>query len=135
VKYGNTVLIKKLKDKYGVDATKLDEWVPIDIAVAIYHDDVAEEEKAVADWARKNKIVLTQNQFDALVIQHINRWSPGIRSAYLSGKSANEIVDLVMQDYKAKTGSANWNEHNRGWLNRVKDTVNLFIHGNYNKSY
>ena len=132
VKYGNAEKQRELKDKYGIDATTLDEWVPIDVCIRLFKESLASYEDTVNTWAKTNNVTLKQNQFDALTLQAYNGWYIKIADAFTSGKPEEEMVQAILDVYRT---FQDWETYKNGWENRIRCEVKVFLYGDYKKNY
>ena len=120
--------------EFGIDATSVDIWVPIDVALRLY----AHEQLVFADRARgairgQGIEYVSQQQFDAIVIQVFNRNSPAIIRAYFNESLSDEqVIQEILDDYRRL---ADWDQYARGWENRIRATVRVFRHGIYLRDY
>ena len=117
-------------------ADKLEEYqqngIPVEDAEALLQEQLAKFEKSVNDYARKNGLKLSQNQFDALVSFTYNlgsgtltKSSSALGNAILSGAKDNELI-FAFSIYCMAGG-----EFMPGLMRRRLAEANMFINGVY----
>ena len=117
-------------------ADKLEEYqqngIPVEAAEELLLEQLAKFEKSVNDYAKKNGLKLTQNQFDALVSFTYNLGSgtltksgSALGSAILSGAKDNELI-FAFSIYCMAGG-----EFMPGLMRRRLAEANMFINGIY----
>jgi hypothetical protein len=125
---------RELMDKYGIDATSTDIWIPIDVALRLYADEqTAYAERAIAAIERQGISEVTQQQFDAILMQVFNSNYSAMVAAYFDdSKTDEEVVQEILDVYRTFD---DWDKYAAGWENRVRAQVRVFRHGEYLKDW
>ena len=122
---------RELMEKYGIDASSTDQWVPIDVVLQLYADEQKEYvERAIE---RQGITEVTQQQFDAIMMQVFNSNYQAMVAAYFDdSKTDEEVVQAILDVYRT---FEKWDKYGAGWENRVRAQVRVFRHGEYLKDW
>lgn len=136
VKSTDTERIKMLSD-LGIIWNDTSQWVEIEKINIAFNQISSSYNNYVLGFQESSNIKLTQQQFDALFIAAYNKPALLKNNTLIelaSSMNTNEQAwnDAFLLEYKQLN---TWDKFGKGWTNRIKDTVELYLYGDYKKDY
>ena len=140
---------KRLKDVYGLEfAEKV--RVPIELCEKMYWDYINGHLKGLHEFALDNKMWLTQNQIDALIMHRhlvgsLGAKTQGLLQEMFKDRTISDsdlkrlywdkLLEALLEDLQNQTSSANYAKYKNGWTSRILDELELFFDGDERRTH
>ena len=140
---------RRLREVYGLEFGERVR-VPIDIAERMYQDYIDTRITGLLDFTGNNRLWLTQNQMDALIMHRYLRGNIGEKTRNLliemfkdKSYSSEELkllfrdrlFEAMFEDLRDDVNEHDFERFRRGWTNRILDELELFFEGDNKRNH